>query len=175
MKWSQTLDHPVDGRWERLRTVRSHSCGWEHPVLGWPAREAAVNGYCGVLHGAARRRAAATGATPLSAGRYWANGPDAVQHAVGSPGTAGAPAGSSSDGVAAQQLTSRMTRQTSAMAARVADISVAPPPLQQGDGLAAGPVPQSRDQHSLAGPGFQGLSLCLFKRMPRGETLFRRG
>ena len=149
VKWAQTYNHPVHGRWERLQLVRCSSCGWDPPVLGWAAREAAVEAYCDALHAATRRRAQVA-ARAASTSALVTHGP-----AHGSAGQDGAP--------------------RSPQAGVVPDASpMEPSTAQQGsaDGLAAAPAPARQSLPSI--PGFEGLSLCLFRRVAKGETVLRR-
>ena len=152
VKWAQAYNYPVHGRWERLQLVRCSSCGWEPPVLGWAAREAAVAAYCDALHNAARQRAHAT--TPAGAGAS----PSAVlTH-------------SSADG-SAQQPSARDSLEAVAVPhAKPAKASEG----QQSSDTGLGAAPAAVRQPLTGRPGFEGLSLCLFERVAKGETVFRR-
>ena len=142
-KWAQTLSYPHHGRWERLQLVRLSSCGWDHPVLGWAARKAAVEAYCDVLHTAARRR---TQATPASTSNLVST---SQAHEAA--------------GIAAASSTAQA-------AARLAKTAIDPRSI--GTGLAASPT--GLGPLAPVSPGFEGLSLCLFRRVAKGETVFRQ-
>ena len=183
VRWSQALDyHPAHGRWERLQVVHCASCSWEPPVLGWEAREAAVEAYCGALPSAARERSAAAGSAPARPDRSSSDGLKAMQRALRQPGSAAVQAAvlpsvqrSSPDEHAAQRAMPRDTAGGDSSAARTAQTLVSPQQLVQADGTAAAATVQVLQQtRPPAGLGFEGLSLCLFKRVPRGETAFRR-
>ena len=153
-KWAQTLDYPVQGCWERLQLVRLCSCGWDPPVLGWRAREAAVEAYCAALQKTAKRRAQAAAAV---AGTAASTSASAMQTSV--PATA------------AQTGVPRMPQAGNAPAARSVKASTGQQRSEDGAATASFAMPQLLPGN----PGFEGLSLCLFRRVSKGETVFRRG
>ncbi len=151
VKWAQTYDYPVHGRWERLQLVHCSSCGWEPPVLGWAAREAAVAAYCDALHNAARQ------CTQAAASTAAASSPADLTHA-------------STDGPS-QQSSAPCSPQAGGLPyARPAKASE--DQQRSEDGTAAAPA--ASRQPVPGRPGFGGLSLCLFRRVAKGETVFRR-
>jgi len=186
VKWAQTLEPGGQERWERLRTVRCFSCSWDPPILGWPAREAAVTAYCDALQGAAKRQPTTAGTAPATAApsrprdglsNSQSPGRQPRPAAAAAAGMSASPSGGRGPlhGHAVQEAMHRDARQaerTTAGSARSVGRS------QHGDvldGLAADPAASgAKQERTSAGPGFAGLSLCLYKRMPKGETIFRR-
>jgi len=184
VKWAQTLEPGGHERWERLRTVRCFACSWVPPILAWPAREAAVNAYCDALQGAAKQRSVTAGTAPASAvpprprdGLVNPPSPARQPRPGAAAGMSASPSGGRGalHGHAVQEALLRDARQ----ADRTAAGSARPVARSQHgdvlDGLAADPAASGAQQErTSAGPGFEGLSLCLFKRMPKGETVFSR-
>ena len=182
MKWAQTLDYPdVNGVWERMRVVRCSNCSWDPPVLGWAAREAAVEAYCGALQRAARQRLAAARGTPLPAAPRPSHDGRQLRSAARQPDAAAAARSPPKEccpntGTAAQQAMLRNNRRPNSLAAEATQPLSSPQQGKQASDVGAASMAAGTEGEQLpARPGFEGLSLCLFRRMPKSEAVFRRG